>query len=412
MTVRYLIVGGGLAAARAAEGIREVDPDGEITIVGAEDRLPYERPPLSKGILLGSDEPDTAFTHPAEWYDEHHITVRTGETVEAVDTAAHTVTLVGGEQLGWDRLLLATGASVRELEVPGGDLPGVRYLRNLDDSLGLLDDLKAGGQVVVIGASWIGLEVTAAARTHGATVTVIAPGPEPLHSVLGEQVGAWFRRLHESHGVTFKLGTRVTRIEGEDAVTGVVTDSGETIPARLVVAGVGVLPVTALAEAAGARVDDGILTDAALHTSLPDVWAAGDVARWENLALGTHVRVEHWANALDGGFAAGRSMAGADVTYDPLPFFFSDQYDAGMEYAGYVAKDAGADVVVRGDLASEAFMAFWVVREEGGVRVLAGMHVNTWDTMDAVQGLIRSGKPVAIERLADPTVPLEQLAES
>ncbi len=411
MTVRYLIVGGGLAAARAAEGIREVDPDGDVTIIGAEQRLPYERPPLSKGILLGSDEADTAFTHPAGWYDDQHITVRTGETVDAIDPAAHTATLAGGEELAWDRLLLATGASVRALDVPGGDLPGVRYLRTLDDCLGLLDDLKAGGDVVVIGASWIGLEVTAAARTHGANVTVVGPGPEPLHSVLGEQVGAWFRRLHESRGVTFKLGTRVARVEGEDAVTGVVTDAGETLPARLVVAGVGVVPVTELAEAAGAEVDNGILTDAALRTSLPDVWAAGDVARWDNPAVGTHVRVEHWANALDGGFAAGRSMAGAEVSYDPLPFFFSDQYDAGMEYAGYVPKDAGAEVVVRGDLASEAFMAFWVVDEGAGVRVLAGMHVNTWDTMDAVQGLIRSGKPVARDRLADPDVPLEQLTE-
>ncbi|MEA5054355.1 MAG: FAD/NAD(P)-binding oxidoreductase [Propionicimonas sp.] len=409
MSVRYLIVGGGLAAARAVEGIREVDPDGPITVVTAEDRLPYERPPLSKGILLGSDGPDVVFRHPASWYAEQGVAVRQGIAVTSVDAAARTAWLAGGERQEWERLLLATGASVRTLAVPGADLSGIHYLRTLDDSLSLREEFRAGGDVVVVGAGWIGLEAAAAARSHGARVTMVAPGPAPLHSVLGEQVGGWFTDLHRAHGVDVRLNTRVARIEGEAAVTGVTTAAGELIPARIVVAGVGVRPNTALAEAAGAAVDNGILTDAALRTSLPGVWAAGDVAAWQSTFLGTHLRVEHWANALDGGFAAGRSMAGVEVSYDPLPFFYSDQYDAGLEYAGHVPTGTEAEVVLRGDPASGAFLAFWVVPGDGGVRVLAGMHVNTWDTMDAVQGLIRSRAGIDRGRLGDPAVPLEEL---
>ena len=407
---RYLIVGGGLAAARAVEGIRAVDAEGPITVVTAEPHLPYERPPLSKGVLLESDEASSAIPHDAGWYTERNATVITGDAVTAVDPTVRTVTLASDQQLDWDRLLLATGSSVRRLSVPGAELAGVHYLRTMDDSLALLEVIRAGGDLVVVGAGWIGLEVSAAAREHGCRVTVVDPQPAPLLAVMGERVGGWFADLHRSHGVEFRLGTGVDRFEGTDAVTGVVTSDGETLPADAVVVGVGIRPNTELAEAAGAEVDNGVLTDEHLRTSLADVWAAGDVANWLSPLLGTHLRVEHWANANDSGFDAGRAMAGADVTYDPVPFFFSDQYDAGLEYTGYVGRDTAAEVVLRGDPADGAFLAFWVVPQADGVRVLAGMHVNTWDTIDAISALIRSGATVDRARLADPAVPLDHLA--
>lgn len=406
---RYLIVGGGLAAAKAVEGIREHDPSGPITVVTAETHLPYERPPLSKGVLAGNDGAETVYPHPQEWYDQQGVELRLGDPAVSVDARQRTVRLASGADLAWERLLLATGSVVRRIDVPGADLPGVRYLRTLDDSLGLLDQLRAGGDVVVVGAGWIGLEVAAAARAHGCRVTVLEPQPTPLWAVLGERVGGWFAQLHEDHGVDLRLKTGVSRFVGDDAVRAVVTDNDVTIEADVVVVGVGIIPDTRLAEGAGVVVDNGVVTDSSLRTSVPGIWAAGDVANWESALLGRHVRVEHWANAHDGGLAAGRSMAGAEVAYDPVPFFYSDQYDAGLEYAGYVPRDAEAEVILRGDSGTGAFMAFWVVPAEAGVRLLAGMHVNTWDTMDGVQSLIRARTVVSPGRLADPSVPLTDL---
>jgi 3-phenylpropionate/trans-cinnamate dioxygenase ferredoxin reductase subunit len=243
-------------------------------------------------------------------------------------------------------------------------------------------------------------------------VTVVEPQAAPLLGVMGEQIGGWFADLHRSHGVTFRFGEGVERLEGSGHVETVVTTAGVRLPADVVVVGVGITPNTGLAEKAGLEVDNGVVTDAGLRTSADGVWAAGDVANWESTALGTHVRVEHWANANDGGLAAGRSMATADVTYDPIPFFFSDQYDAGLEYAGYVPRDSGAEVVLRGEPSSNEFMAFWVVPEGDGVRVLAGMHVNVWDTIDAVQQLVRDHTVVDRDRLADPSVPLDKVSKT
>lgn len=408
--VRYLIIGGGLTAARAVEGIREHDREGVITLVSAEDHLPYERPPLSKEVLQGKAEADVAYPHPEGWYLEQGVTLHLGQPATSISVEARTVTLADGTEMPWDRLLLATGSVVRRLDVPGGDLPGVHYLRTMDDSLALLESFRAGGDVVVVGAGWIGLEVAAAARQHGCAVTIVEPAPAPLLAVMGEQIGGWFADFHSAHGVELRLGTGVAGLAGTDHVVGVTTEAGETIAARTVVVGVGIRPSTGLAATAGVAIDNGVVTDPALRTSVPGIWAAGDVANWESRLLGHHVRVEHWANANDGGLAAGRSMAGVDITYDPVPFFFSDQYDAGLEYAGHVPKDASAEVVVRGEPAANEFMAFWVVPEGEGVRVLAGMHVNVWDTMDAVQALIRDGSVVPRDRLADPSVPLDALA--
>lgn len=408
-----VIVGGGLAASRAIEAIRESDQDTPVVLVGKENRLPYERPPLSKGVMLGNDAEDSAFTHPREWYDENHVELRLGVAADRLDTGARTLTLSDGSELGYRSLLLATGSGLRKLDAPGTDLADVFYLRSMPDSAKIRARLVAGSDVVVVGAGWIGLEVAAAARHHGAEVTIVEPQPAPLYSVVGEQVGSWFADLHRGHGVTLRLGEGVERLEGEDGkVAAVVTSSGERLPADTVVIGVGIRPNTRLAEDAGLEVDDGVVVDEALRTSAEGVYAAGDVAKWFNPTLGTRLRVEHWANAQDGGYAAGQSIAGREVHYGPIPFFFSDQYDVGLEYAGYVPRDTDAEVVLRGDPASNEFMAFWVLPEGDGVRVLAGMHVNVWDTMDAVQALIRDHSTVDRARLADPGVPLTDLTES
>jgi 3-phenylpropionate/trans-cinnamate dioxygenase ferredoxin reductase subunit len=408
----YIIVGGGLAAARAAEGIRESDTDGSIVLVTEEDRLPYERPPLSKGALKGDEPYDDAYTHDEQWYADNAVELRLGSRATALDAGAREVTLDDGTVLGYDKLLLATGSSPRKLDVPGADLDGVLYLRQMPESQVLQKRLTKDARIVIVGAGWIGLEVASAAAQAGAHVTVIEPQAAPLYAVMGPEVGGWFADLHRGHGVQLRFGEGVERIEGDGSVTGVVTKSGDTVPADAVVVGVGITPNVGLAKNAGIAVDNGIVTDPALRTSADGVWAAGDVANWRSTTLGTNVRVEHWANANDGGLAVGRSMAGQDVTYDPIPFFFSDQYDVGLEYAGYIPRDSGAELVLRGKPSGNEFMAFWVVPESGGVRVLAGMHVNVWDTIEAVQTLVRDRTVVDRDRLADPEVPLDQLARS
>ena len=407
---KYLIIGGGTATARAVEGIREVDPDGSIAVVTAEHHLPYDRPPLSKGILLGADDPTAALPHDEAWYRKQQVELLLGDAVASIDPDARTATLISGERLEWERLLLATGSSVRHLDVPGADLPGVFSLRTLEDSLALLDRFKEGGRVAIVGAGWIGLEVAAAARGHGCSVVVIEPQQVPLLGVMGERVGGWFADLHRSHGVDFRFGAGVASIDGTKAATGLTLTDGTRLRAGTVVVGVGIRPNTMLAEEAGLTVDNGIVTDEALRSSRPDIWAAGDVANWLNRTLDRQLRVEHWANAYDGGLAAGRSMAGAEVVYDPLPFFYSDQYDAGLEYTGYVPRGTDTEVILRGDPESGAFMAFWTVPEGDGVRVLAGMHVNVWDTIDAIIALIRADHPIDPARLADSEAPLAELA--
>ncbi len=405
-----VIIGGGLAAARAVEAIRESDQDTPVVLVGKEDRLPYERPPLSKGVMLGNDPEDVAFTHPQEWYDAHNVELRLGVTADRLDTSAKKVTLSTGDEITYSSVLLATGSGLRKLDVPGTDLADVFYLRSMTHAAEIKARLVPGSDVVIIGGGWIGLEVAAAARHHAAEVTLIEPQAAPLMGVVGEQVGTWFADLHRAHGVTMRLGEGVDRLEGEDGrVTTVVTSSGERLPADTVVIGVGITPNTRLAEEAGLKVDNGVVVDEALRASAEGVYAAGDVANWFNPTLQTQIRVEHWANAQDGGYAAGQSIVGKDVHYGPVPFFFSDQYDVGLEYAGYVPRGTDAEVVLRGDPSTNEFMAFWVVPEGDGVRVLAGMHVNVWDTIDAVQSLVRDRTVVDRGRLAEPDVPLDQL---
>jgi 3-phenylpropionate/trans-cinnamate dioxygenase ferredoxin reductase subunit len=399
-----VIVGASLAGAKAAETLRDEGYDGRLVLVGEEPERPYERPPLSKDYLRGEVERDKAYVHEAGLYEERGIELRTGTAVAAVDAAAHTVTLAGGESLSWDRLLLAVGAEPRRLDVPGADLEGVLYLRTLADCERLRAALGAGGRVVVVGAGWIGSEVAASARTLGLDVTLLERVDVPLEHVLGPAMGGFYADLHRERGVDLLTGVAVEAFEGAGRVERVRLAGGRTVDCATVVVGVGVAPRTALADAAGLAVDNGVLVDATLQASAPDVYAAGDVANAEHPFYGRRVRVEHWANALNQGPAAARNMLGAGQPYERLPYFFSDQYDVGMEYTGLAS---GTDrVVTRGDVPGREFIAFWMA--DG--RVVAGMNVNVWDVTGPIQALIRSRAQVDVARLQDPDVPLEDLA--
>ncbi|GAA2155557.1 NAD(P)/FAD-dependent oxidoreductase [Actinomadura napierensis] len=403
----FVIVGAGLAGAKAAETLREEGFAGRVLLIGEEIERPYERPPLSKGFLLDKEPRDKAHVHEADWYDKHDVELRVGVSVVSVDRAAHEVRLSTKEPIGYTKLLLATGASPRRLEVPGSKLQGIHYLRTMGDSAELKQAFAHGGRrVVVAGAGWIGLEAAAAARAYGNDVTLIEPEPAPLHAALGPELGRVFADLHHEHGVDVRLDQGVAGFWGAGQVSAVVTSGGAEVPADVVVVGIGVRPNARLAERAGLEVSDGILVDQSLCTSDPDIYAAGDVANAYNPLLGRRIRVEHWANALNGGPAAARAMLGRDVVYDRVPYFFSDQYDLGMEMSGVAAPGEYDQVVYRGDVASREFIAFWL--NEG--RVVGGMNVNVWDVTGDIQALIRSGRPVDAGRLADPGVPLAGLA--
>jgi len=404
-----VIVGASLAGAKAAETLREEGFGGSIVLVGEEAERPYERPPLSKSYLLGRDDRESVFVHPEGWYAEHDVDLRRGVAATGIDRAARSVALADGGEVAYDKLLITTGARPRRLNVPGGDLEGLLYLRTVSDSERLGAAFRGGGRVVVAGAGWIGLETAAAARELGCEVTVAEPAPGALHQSIGLEVGAVFAGLHRDHGVALRFGEGVSEFRGAGGrLTAVVTSAGAELPADVAVVGIGVVPNSGLAEAAGLEVSNGILTDTALRTSDPDIYAAGDVTNAVNPLLGRRVRVEHWANALNSGPAAARSMLGQAVRYDRVPYFFSDQYDLGMETAGLPEPGTYDQVVWRGDVGAREFIAFWLA--DGAV--VAGMNVNVWDVNDAIQDLIRAGAAghrVDTARLADPDVPLGEV---
>ncbi|WP_328427805.1 NAD(P)/FAD-dependent oxidoreductase [Streptomyces sp. NBC_00443] len=413
----FVIVGGGLAGAKAAETLRAEGFTGRVILICDERDHPYERPPLSKGYLLGKEERDSVFVHEPAWYARNDIELHLGQTVDRIDRTAKTVRFgEDGTVVHYDKLLLATGAEPRRLDIPGTDLTGVHHLRRLAHAerlKGVLTSLgRDNGHIVIAGAGWIGLEVAAAAREYGAEVTVIEPEPTPLHGVLGPELGGLFAELHRERGVRFHFGRRLTEIVGQDGmVLAARTDDGEEHPAHDVLAAIGAAPRTSLAESAGLEIAHraygrGVVVDERLRTSDPDIYAAGDVASFPHALFDTRLRVEHWANALNGGPAAARAMLGRDVTYDRVPYFFSDQYDVGMEYSGWAPPGSYDEVVIRGDAGKREFIAFWV--KDG--RVLAGMNVNVWDVTDPIQQLIRSKAQVNTDALADPHIPLENLA--
>lgn len=400
-----VIVGASLAGAKAAETLRTGGFEGSITLIGEEPVRPYERPPLSKGYLRGEQSFDAAAVHPEGFYAENDIELRTSTTVTAISPYSNEVEVKGGERFGYSQLLLTTGAEPRRLTVPGADLEGVRYLRTVADSDEIHEAAVAGAPIVVIGAGWIGSEVAASTRQLGADVTVVDVADLPLERVLGREMGIIYRDLHLSHGVKFCLGVGIESITGSGVVQEVKLADGRVLPAGTVVVGVGVLPRTQLAEAAGLEVDNGVVTDEYLETTVPGIYAAGDVASSYHPHFKKRFRLEHWSSALNQGPAAAWNMIGQRTVYDRIPYFFSDQYDFGMEYRGWAT--TSDEVVFRRGESDHEFIAFWL-RDE---RVVAGMNANIWDQGDALERLITEAARVDRSKLADPDVDLAQMAK-
>jgi 3-phenylpropionate/trans-cinnamate dioxygenase ferredoxin reductase subunit len=394
-----VIVGAGLAAAHVASTIREAGDQRPVTIIGDEGRRPYERPGLSKGVLQGKDTPESLYVHDAGWYEENGIQTRFDDPATTIDVAEQKVGLASGRSVPYADLVIATGARPRTLDLPGIGLHGVHSLRRMPDSQALRESFGQGKRLVVIGAGWIGLEVAAAATEAGTQVTVLEFADVPLRAALGDRLGAYFAQLHRSHGVDLRTGITVSGIDGSDAVTG-VRAGGELFPADLVLVGVGAVPNAELAQRAGLTVDNGIVVDDHLRAG-EHVFAIGDVANASNVALGERLRVEHWDNAIRQGNLAGRVILGEDARYDWQPYFYTDQFDLGMEYVGRGA--ATDDVVIRGSEDSGQFIAFW---QRQGV-VTAAMNVNIWDVNDDLRALI--GRTIDSERLADEGIALPEL---
>lgn len=403
----FVIVGGGLAGAKAAAALRDSDFDGDIVLIAEEAQPPYERPPLSKEFLAGKKTLDDFTVHPVDWYREHNVDLRLGARAVALDPAGHTVGLADGTSVHYDKLLLATGSRSRHVPIPGADAQRVHYLRTFDDAAALDSALTQGSSLAVVGAGWIGLEVAASARQRGVEVTVVETAKLPLLGPLGAENGEVFAALHREHGVDLRLGGAVAEISTADgAATGLLLGDGTRVPADAVLVAVGARTNIELAEQAGlATGDGGVLVDAGLRSSDPDIYAVGDIAAAVNPLLGVRVRTEHWATALKQPAVAVAGMLGNPGEYTELPYFFTDQYDLGMEYVGHAS---GHDrVVFRGDVAGRQYTSFWL---DGENRVLAGMNVNIWEGLDDIKALIRGKAKVDPARLADATVALRELA--
>ncbi|MCW2797274.1 FAD-dependent oxidoreductase [Nocardioides sp.] len=397
MDANIVIVGAGLAGARAAVGLRDGGHRGDITVVGDESHPPYERPALSKDYLQGRSTAEALLVEPVEWYDEHDVTRVEGVAAERLDVAARQVHLADGRVLPYDTLVLATGAEPRRLDIPGAEL--ALTLRRIEDSDALRAVYASSSSVVIVGGGWIGLETAAAARNAGLETTVIERMALPLQHVLGDDMAGYFAELHRRNGVDLRTSTSTDSITGSGPF--VVRAGDESFAADVVVMGVGAAPNTALAEAAGLTVDNGIQVDALFRTSNPDVYAIGDVANARNTALSTSLRVEHWDNAIRQGRAVAQTILGRDSPFDWQPYFYSDQFDLGMEYVGHGS--ATDDVVLRGGLSGGDFIAFWL--REG--RLTAGMNVNVWDVNEDIRALI--GRVIDPGALADPKIPLTDL---
>jgi 3-phenylpropionate/trans-cinnamate dioxygenase ferredoxin reductase subunit len=402
----FIIVGGGLAGAIAAQTLREEGFDGRITLLGDEPHRPYERPPLSKDYLQGKADRDSIFAHPEPWYAEHAVELRLGTAVTSLDPAARTVTTAAGVQLGYDKLLLTTGSTPRRLRVPGADLDGVHYLRSVDDSERIKAGFAHAHRVAIIGAGWIGLETAAAARNAGPDVTLLEHAELPLLRVLGPETAPIFADLHRDHGVHLRCQVAVAELTGrKGAVTGVILSDRSRIDADVVLVGVGITPNTQLAAEAGLEADNGIIVDEHLRTSDLNIFAAGDVANAYNPRLDRHIRVEHWANARRQGATAGRAMLGQDAVDARPSYFFSDQYDLSMEYTGDIGPSGYDQVIFRRYADSAQLIVFWLSEQ----RVQAGMNINIWDVADDIERLVQSPHPADTDDLADPNIPLASM---
>ncbi|MGB6454346.1 MAG: FAD-dependent oxidoreductase [Streptosporangiaceae bacterium] len=396
-----LVIGAGLAAAHVVQTLRAGGYSEPVQLIGDEVDRPYERPPLSKGFLQGKTAAAALYVHDENWYASHNVVTRFGATAMSIDPAGQRVLLESGESLRYQHLVLATGARPRRLAMPGADLAGVHYLRRLGDSDALRSALAASGHVAIVGAGWIGLEVAAAARLAGLEVTVLEYGAQPLQRVLGDEMGAYFARLHRARGVDVRTGVSVTSLLGSGGrVTGVQTSDGP-VAADVVLIAVGAVPAVELASQAGLDVENGVRVDERLCSADPAILAAGDVASAVNTALGERLRVEHWDNAIRQGTLAARTILGAGARYDWQPYFYTDQFDLGMEYVGHAR--AEDELVVRGELDSGEFIAFWI----RDARIRAAMNVNVWDVNDDLRALI--GQSADRGRLADASTPVTEI---
>jgi 3-phenylpropionate/trans-cinnamate dioxygenase ferredoxin reductase component len=404
MIQTFVIVGAGLAGAKAAETLRTEGFDGRVVLIGEEPHRPYERPPLSKQYLRGEQGFEDAAVHPAEFYDQHDIELRTSAKVQTLDATSRAVTLASGERLGYDGLLIATGATPRRLAVPGSELDGVHYLSNLADAQVLHQAITPASHVVVVGAGWIGSEVAASARQLGASVSLLERRSVPLERVLGAEVGAIYADLHAAHGVDLRFGAGVDALLGSAQVEAIRLSDGTVLPTEVVVVGVGVEPRTELAGSAGLSIDDGITVDDFLRTSVPGIYAAGDVANAFHPRYRRHIRLEHWSAALHQGPVAAHNMLGHESAYDRTPYFYSDQYDLRMEYRGWAP--AFDQVIFRGDVANSQFLAFWLEQRQ----IVAVLNANVWDAGDTIERLINAGQPLDPAALADSDTDLDRLA--
>jgi 3-phenylpropionate/trans-cinnamate dioxygenase ferredoxin reductase subunit len=387
MSAPIVLVGGGLATGTAVRELRTQGYDGDLVVIAGEQHPPYERPPLSKGYLLGHEPAEKTHVNATEWYADHDIDLRTGVTVDSVDLDARTLS-AGGQRVTWSGLLLATGATARRLPLADDSGVPVHYLRTLDDSTALKEQLRPGARIGVIGGGWIGLEVASAARQAGAEVVVLEALDQPLRNVVGPEVGELFARLHREQGVDLRTGVRIEQITPAPGGATIGLAGGDTLTVDRLVVGVGVLPVAELAAASGITVDNGILVDSGLRTSAPEVYAAGDVANVDHPVLGHRLRVEHWDTAIKHGTVAASNLLGGRAVADQLPYFFTDQYALGLEYVGHPGPDGFDRVVVTGDtegpVEQRVFRVWWL----RGERVVAGMHVNDWDAIDRVRELV------------------------
>jgi NADPH-dependent 2,4-dienoyl-CoA reductase/sulfur reductase-like enzyme len=384
-----VIVGAGAAGNAAAEMLRREGYEGQLILIGADESVPYDRPNLSKDYLAGNAPEEWIPLRPEEFYAEHNIDLRRGVKAESIDAASRTVKISNGEDIHFDRLLLATGAEPVKLPIPGADLPHVHYLRSLSDSRGIISAIGDAKKAVVIGASFIGLEVAASLRTRGLEVHVVAPEKLPLERVLGGELGRFIQSKHESMGVTFHLGRTSVGI-AEKRVT---LDNGESLDADIVVIGVGVRPLISLAEEAGAKVEKGIIVNDKLETSIAGVFAAGDIARYPYRPTDSEVRIEHWAVAERQGQAAARNMLGLNEPIDSVPFFWSNHYDAAITYVGHAEKwdevdvvgslDDGDAIIANRDNGKVTALAA-MGREKTSLAIEAAMERDDWSEVDAI----------------------------
>ena len=393
-------MGASLAGAKAAETLRKEGFEGSVALVGEEAERPYERPPLSKEYLRGEAGPEKLYVHADGFYEAQGIDLRLSSAVTSLDVGDQTVSLASGDRLGYDSLLLCTGARPRRLALPGAELPGVYYLRDMASSATLREAIKAAGRAVIVGAGWIGCEVAASARQLGAEVAIVEMAQLPLQKVLGPEMGQFYRDVHRDHGVEMHFGVAPEAVVGSDAAEGVRLADGRIVPGGIVIVGIGAEPRAELAMQGGLETGNGVLTDEYLETSRPGVFAAGDVANSFHPLFGERVRLEHWSAARNQGPAAARNMLGRHEPYTRVPYFYSDQYEVGMEYSGHAP--SWDEVIFRGDVEGREFIVFWV--KDG--RVAAGMNVNIWDVSGDISDLVASRRPVDTKKLSDPEVSL------